>query len=50
MKHNDKTSQSDTSARLDAFLSDFLNKDIAEPAESQASPHRYQHAARRSVR
>jgi len=39
MKHNDKTSQSDSSARLDALLSDFLNKDIVEPAESQPSAH-----------
>ena len=39
MKHEDKTSESDTSARLDALLSDFLNRDIVEPAESQPSSH-----------
>jgi len=39
MKDNDKSSPSDSSARLDALLSDFLNKDIVEPAESQPSSH-----------
>ncbi len=39
MKHNDKTLQSDNSARLDALLSDFLNKDIVVPPEQQSSSH-----------
>lgn len=34
MKHNDKSSQSESSARLDSLLSDFLNKEIVEPVES----------------
>jgi len=38
MKHNDETSPNDTSARLDALLSDFLSKDITEPIDSSASP------------
>lgn len=33
MKHNDKASQSESSARLDSLLSDFLNKEIDEPVE-----------------
>jgi TonB family protein len=37
MKHNDKPSQSDTSARLDALLSDFLNKDVVESGQSTRS-------------
>src|SRR5262245_27336875 len=37
MKHNDKALQSDNSARLDALLSDFLNKEIVLPSEQQAS-------------
>src|SRR5262245_21514857 len=39
MKHNDKSSPTDASARLDALLSDFLNKDIVEPDESTLSVH-----------
>lgn len=38
MKHNDKAPQSDNSARLDALLSDFLDKDIVVPTEPR-SPH-----------
>ena len=37
MKHNDKTSQNDNSARLDALLSDFLDKDIVVPVEPRSS-------------
>jgi len=36
MKHNDKASQDDNSARLDALLSDFLNRDIVAPLEPQS--------------
>jgi periplasmic protein TonB len=39
MKHNDKAFQSDSSARLDALLSDFLNKDIVVSSEQQSSSH-----------
>jgi len=39
MKHNDKTSQSDNSARLDALLSDFLDRDIVAPLEQQSFSH-----------
>ena len=40
MKHNnDKAFQSDSSARLDALLSDFLNKDIVVSSEPQSSSH-----------
>jgi len=37
MKHNDKTPPNDNSARLDALLSDFLDKDIVVPAEPRSS-------------
>src|SRR5262245_57166026 len=37
MKPNDNPSRSDTSARLDALLSDFLNKDVVESDKSQGS-------------
>src|SRR5688572_2164452 len=37
MKHNDKTSQSDNSTRLDALLSNFLDKDIVVPVEQRSS-------------
>jgi TonB family protein len=37
MKHNDKAWQDDNSARLDALLSDFLDRDIVAPLESQSS-------------
>ena len=40
MKHNDKTLQSDNSARLDALLSDFLNKEIVVSPEQQSSSNR----------
>lgn len=36
MKHNDKASQDDNSARLDALLSDFLDRDIVVPLEPQS--------------
>ena len=39
MKHNDKSLQSDNSARLDALLSDFLNKEIVVSPEQQSSSH-----------
>src|SRR4030095_14746434 len=39
MKHNDKASQDDNSARLDALLSDFLNRDIVAPLEPQSFSH-----------
>ena len=39
MKHNDKSLQSDNSARLDALLSDFLNKEIVVAPEQQSSSH-----------
>ena len=39
MKHHDKTSPSDNSARLDALLSDFLSKDIVGPAQPESSSH-----------
>jgi len=35
MKHNDKASQDDNSARLDALLSDFLDRDIVAPPEPE---------------
>lgn len=37
MKHNDKAWQDDNSARLDALLSDFLDRDIVPPLEPQSS-------------
>ena len=37
MKHNDKAWQDDNSARLDALLSDFLDRDIVAPLEPQSS-------------
>ena len=37
MKHNDKAWQDDNSARLDALLSDFLDKDIIMPVEPRSS-------------
>jgi TonB family protein len=37
MKHNDKAWQDDNSARLDALLSDFLDRDIVTPLEPQSS-------------
>ena len=37
MKHNDKTSQSDNSTRLDALLSNFIDKDIVVPVEQRSS-------------
>jgi TonB family protein len=37
MKHNDKAWQDDNSARLDALLSDFLDRDIVAPLEPQPS-------------
>ena len=37
MKHNDKAWQDDNSARLDALLSDFLDKDITMPVEPRSS-------------
>ena len=36
MKHNDKAPQDDNSARLDALLSDFLDRDIVAPPEPQS--------------
>jgi TonB family protein len=39
MKHNDKAWQDDNSARLDALLSDFLDKDIVAPLEPQSFSH-----------
>jgi TonB family protein len=36
MKHNDKAWQDDNSARLDALLSDFLDRDIVVPVEPQS--------------
>ena len=39
MKHNDKAWQDDNSARLDALLSDFLDRDIVAPLEPQSLSH-----------
>jgi TonB family protein len=39
MKHNDKAWQDDNSARLDALLSDFLDRDIVAPPDSQSFSH-----------
>jgi periplasmic protein TonB len=36
MKNHDNTSQSEASARLDALLSDFLNKEIVQPAGTRS--------------
>ena len=49
MKHNDKAWQDDNSARLDALLSDFLDKDIVAPVEPQVLFTSDQHTLGRSV-
>ena len=49
MKHNDKTSQDDNSARLDALLSDFLDRDIVAPLEPQSFSNRNERAFGRFV-